>query len=231
MFEHWRTRRFARKVGSTLQRDAVQPAGWRPWLDGAGSRHDLRAGCSEPGWLVHVAYWSDAGQDALIDGALRVAAVAWDVPRLAMVLAPEHRVVLVDWRTQPSDGLQMLVAELEERFPKVQAVLSLPAYGVGTVAKIGVIAARQRARTDSGGTPPDSIAGYRGHASTRDEAGMQEHAAAGFALVAVAILCRETGHRDALATAAASGVALLAGACPTAKPTMLELLRSTYGWG
>jgi hypothetical protein len=65
VLEGLRLRRLKRHLARSLLSDKLQPDGWQSWLATSSSRAEIQR-CPEPGWLIHVAYWSATTSSELL---------------------------------------------------------------------------------------------------------------------------------------------------------------------
>jgi len=72
MFAKLKLGKMRRRLRRSLGADEHQRIGWEDWLERAGSVDELRE-AADPGWLMHVAFWSDLPRPRLYAAALEVA--------------------------------------------------------------------------------------------------------------------------------------------------------------
>jgi hypothetical protein len=165
VLERIRLRLLKRRLRGSLAADQLQPVGWDAWLDGAASRAEI-ARCSEPGWLVHVAFWSGVSAAALLHRVLEAA----------------MRVVPTDGAESPASGEEWQRLEEAAREGEANRFAAKEALFALLVRLEDGLAAVTRAMTDA----PDALS-----ASDLDRHGPR----AALALITLAAINVEDGQR------------------------------------
>lgn len=117
MVERWRIARLKKLVGESIARDYTQPGGWHEWLGDAPTFEALVSGCTEPGWLAHLAFWHEAPPETLLRGALAAADVAAQaLGQEVFPLRCSDWSVVLAWADTSEEERQRIAADAEPRF-------------------------------------------------------------------------------------------------------------------
>ena len=214
MLERWRLGRMKRRLRASLEADRLQPDGWRAWLDGASTAAALDA-CPEPGWLLHLTYWSGTSAAAMLRGVLdaldRAAA-----PALRALLTEGERRRLRGAVEDAGTGRFGDKAELVAVYARFEDALAGALSGAGAQAAARVSLAEALLVDAARLRATELPAGRDGPADAR----------ASLALLALAALHVEDGRREWAAQCLAESGALLARALPARRDELLEAMRS-----
>lgn len=213
--------------------DPLQPPGWRDWLARPHSLLALHTSCSEPGWLVHCAYWAKLGQARLLDGTLRLAG-------FVLRRGPEGVFPL-----SSLDGVQALsfpeladiIVTMETRHPAAAGIDGwLPTQLNVAMMPLGSArAAMREAREQAAGHAKDPYRDAAERLAREPPARIAASnaaafAAAGFSLALQSIFHRHQGLLEALTFTSAGAAAMFAAAVPDRRERLLRELRAAYGW-
>jgi hypothetical protein len=201
-----------RQLRGSLAADSLQPPDWERWLESAASLRALRDDCPEPGWLMHLAFWSTAPTAALFEAGISAseevigagASAGETGARLWPLIARGI------YRSERSAVLELL-ARLSAEAPPVQAAFE----GASLWLPDALILNGQRMHAITTPSPSAAPAG---------EIAKDLCVAIGF--LTVAALQIEYGNRAVLAQSLGRALALLARRFSEHRAAMLERLRA-----
>jgi hypothetical protein len=251
MFDSLKLWSLRRKLRGSLAADPFQ-IGWDAWLKGSTSIVQLHQTCSNPGWLLHCAYWNGEEMNRLLEAALEMA-------QLAIEHGPPNvmkRETVLDLRQIPLPEVAELIVEIEARYPAIIDIeRALP--GVSSIqmrvldearavakakrklARAEAVGKKNKKRRDEGPDESDDgvdlliSADEDGHEFDGEQlvkAGKAGAAAAGFSLALQTLFHRNFGMKDPLVLSAAGAGALFSVALPDNRADLMAVVRERFGW-
>jgi hypothetical protein len=250
MFEGLKLWGLRRKLRGSLSADPFQ-VGWESWLKSATSIVQLHQTCTNPGWLLHCAYWNGEDMNRLLEASLEMA-------QLAIEHGPPKvmkRATVMDLRQHPLPEVAEMIVEIEARYPAIIGIeRALP--GVSSVqmrlldearavakakrklARAEAIGKKNKKRRDKGDDDGDELDelvsadedGYEFDGVKLAKAGKAGAAAAGFSLAMQTLFHRNFGMKEPLVLSGAGAGALFSVAMPDSRADLMALVRDRFGW-
>lgn len=249
MFDGLKLWGLRRKLRGSLSADPFQ-VGWESWLKASTSIVQLHQTCSNPGWLLHCAYWNGEEMNRLLEAALEMA-------QLAIEHGPPKvmkRATVMDLRQEKLADVADMIVEIEARYPAIIGIeRALP--GVSSIqmrvldearavakakrklARAEKIGKKNKKRRDAGEDDDDldelvsaDEKGYEFDGEKLAKAGKAGAAAAGFSLAMQTLFHRNFGMKEPLMLSGAGAGALFSVAMPDNRADLMALVRDRFGW-
>jgi len=104
-----------KKLINSLKRDSFQETGWKEWIEGSKNAKELCTSCSEPGWMLHLAFWSGVRKAPMMAGSIAVFQEWVDASPGSISISQDDWLLLRNFEQRNPDELIPLLVCLYER--------------------------------------------------------------------------------------------------------------------